>query len=197
MKTFKQHIAENKLTAAMIKQIKKSAKGGKYDEYVQKVLKTSYNIQNIAKKHKVSPEEVEDAIIDALGQLSEQYNGGDILATGKGSHKYGKSQEEIFDDEQEKLEIEIGLKPANEARSTPAKKLIAIINKELPDAVAVPAEDFFINKSQGAGGIWFRGSEEYYDGSRIYNHPVLMKLLKKHGWQTQPYDAGTQMAWPG
>ena len=80
-------------------------------------------------------------------------------------------------------------------------KLMKLINKEMPEARAVPSEDF----NGHDGGIWFRGSEDAHKDEYIYNidsnpatHGVHMKLdeiLDEHGWFAEPYDSGTLFAW--
>ena len=82
--------------------------------------------------------------------------------------------------------------------------LINKINRIIPEANAVPTEDF-----DGAeGGIWLRGSESTHEGERIFNywaeglegqslplHPKLKKILDEANWYSAPYDAGTLMLW--
>lgn len=83
--------------------------------------------------------------------------------------------------------------------------LIKKINKELPEAQAVDAEEF---DPQYKNGIWFKGSEDSASDSHyIFNyyeeytqdtmgiHPTLYKILDEAGWYGEPYDAGTLMAW--
>ena len=80
-------------------------------------------------------------------------------------------------------------------------KLIKLINTEMPEARAVPSEDFNGND----GGIWFRGSEDCHEDEYIYNiysnqctrgvHMKLDEILDEHGWFAEPYDSGTLMAW--
>jgi len=82
-------------------------------------------------------------------------------------------------------------------------KLIALINRAVPEALAVPLSEWTSNED--GDGIWFRGSEEYTsDGGRVFNyyaadgnmmHPTIQKLLDKHGYYAQPYDCGTVMAY--
>lgn len=79
--------------------------------------------------------------------------------------------------------------------------MIALIKKELPEALPVPKSDF---DNTSGEGIWFRGSEDWdKDGVRIYDaygvehevHPKLDQLLTSNGWYAQPYDAGTLVAY--
>jgi len=82
-------------------------------------------------------------------------------------------------------------------------EIIALINKKLPAARAVPLTDW--NSNTTKDGIWFRGSEDYaQDGKRIFNyysktakmmHPRIEKLLAKYGYYIEPYDCGTAMAY--
>ena len=80
--------------------------------------------------------------------------------------------------------------------------LINKINRLLPEAKAVPREDF----DGMPTGIWLRGSESTHtdkDGNieRIFNywameeekqyHPILTKIIEEAGWWAEPYDAGT------
>ncbi len=89
--------------------------------------------------------------------------------------------------------------------------MINKINRLIPEANAVPREDF---DGHSDGGIWLRGSESTHedkDGGllRIFNywyegfegqspriHPKLKKILEKGNWYDEPYDAGTLMLWP-
>lgn len=81
------------------------------------------------------------------------------------------------------------------------KTLIAKINLAMPEAKATPAEDFY---GKNYAGIWFRGSEDYHEGVPIFYswnyddkvHPKLEKILNDAGWDWEPYDAGTLMAFP-
>tara|TARA_R100000935_G_C2799486_1_gene149777 strand:+ start:700 stop:996 length:297 start_codon:yes stop_codon:yes gene_type:complete len=84
-------------------------------------------------------------------------------------------------------------------------KLIAKIEKWLPEAKPTPASHF----AEGYEGIWFRGSEdvawcgETVDDVAIFSpygefgdivHPKLSEILMGAGWYPEPYDAGTLMA---
>jgi hypothetical protein len=81
------------------------------------------------------------------------------------------------------------------------QNLIDLINLQMPEVMAVPSEDF----DGGAGGMWFRGSEDVHEDEYVYNaysysntmgvHPKLDAILKRHGWHAEPYDSGTLMAW--
>lgn len=81
------------------------------------------------------------------------------------------------------------------------KALINKINKEMPEARAVPAVEFY-GENHGPG-IWFKGSEDYHEGVPIFYswnyddkvHPKLEKLLFDAGWDWEPYDPGTLLAW--
>ena len=86
------------------------------------------------------------------------------------------------------------------------KALIAKINKLYPRVKATPMAEWD-DEHEGAG-IWFRGSEDsqaingmpLYDCYEEYGYevnPDVEKLLTKAGWEAQPYDAGTLMAYPG
>ncbi len=85
--------------------------------------------------------------------------------------------------------------------------LINKINRLLPEAKAVPREDF----DGLPRGIWLRGSESTHtdkkgDIQRIFDywtcdeerqyHPKLVKILDKANWWAEPHDAGTLMLWP-
>ena len=81
--------------------------------------------------------------------------------------------------------------------------LIKIINKQLPEAQAVPIKEFYEDDSNG---IWFKGSEDYCkaDDLPIFDyyqefgndiHPTLSKILDDAGWYGEPYDVGTLMAY--
>ena len=85
------------------------------------------------------------------------------------------------------------------------KTLINKINRLLPEAKAVSASYF-----DGRDGIWFKGSEDCAnDDIPIYDywnefeltydgvHPKLNKILDDAGWYSEPYDAGTLMAYEG
>ena len=81
-------------------------------------------------------------------------------------------------------------------------KLIALINKAVPEAQAVCISQW--DNSEEGSGIWFRGSEEYTSkGKRVFNyyaegdmmHPKIEKLLAKHDYYVSPYDSGTVMAY--
>tara|TARA_R100001244_G_scaffold28714_1_gene28080 strand:+ start:251 stop:523 length:273 start_codon:yes stop_codon:yes gene_type:complete len=83
--------------------------------------------------------------------------------------------------------------------------LIKKINKQIPEAKAVPMKEFY--DIEISGGIWFKGSEDIADGIMIFNghetflsdtqgiHPTLYKILDDAGWYGQPYDTGTLMAY--
>ena len=81
------------------------------------------------------------------------------------------------------------------------KKLIELINAEFPKARAVPLSDFYGDDSEG---IWFRGSEDYIDDTRLlfdyYSnqqcHPAIDRILDDAGWFWEPYDIGTLLAFP-
>lgn len=82
------------------------------------------------------------------------------------------------------------------------KKLIKLINDKYPNAKAVPLSEFYGDDSEG---IWFRGSENYLDDTRLlfeyydYNnqcHPKIAEILDKAGWFWEPYDSGTLLAYP-
>jgi hypothetical protein len=83
------------------------------------------------------------------------------------------------------------------------KTLINKINKAIPEARAVPAEEFYGYKTEG---IWFKGTESgYHDNKPIFYfwageeqvHEKLEKILDDAGWHWEPYDPGTLMAFPG
>ena len=71
----------------------------------------------------------------------------------------------------------------------------------MPEAKAVPAEEFY--GEYHAAGIWFKGSENYHEGVPIFYswdyddkvHPKLEKILFDAGWDWEPYDPGTLLAW--
>lgn len=89
------------------------------------------------------------------------------------------------------------------------KALIKKINREIPEAKAVPMAEW----DGSDDGIWFRGSEDYVkaDGLNIFDywamdgpdmncyvegvHPKLAKILNDAGWMAEPYDSGTLMAY--
>ena len=83
------------------------------------------------------------------------------------------------------------------------QKLMDLINLQMPEVMAAPSEDF----DGCAGGMWFRGSEDFHEGEGVFNayfefhsvtmgvHPKLDAILKRHGWHAEPYDSGTLMAW--
>jgi|TARA_B100000073_G_scaffold348404_1_gene367006 hypothetical protein len=78
-------------------------------------------------------------------------------------------------------------------------KLIDKIEKEFPEAKPSPASTF----AEGYEGIWFRGSEDSVDHVPIFDywnemtvHPKLSEILMDAGWYSEPYDAGTLMAFP-
>jgi hypothetical protein len=81
------------------------------------------------------------------------------------------------------------------------QKLMDLINEQMPEVMATPSEDF----DGCAGGMWFRGSEDFYEDNYIFDiyadndtggvHPKLAALLTEHGWYSEPYDSGTLMAW--
>tara|TARA_R110000782_G_scaffold237_1_gene656 strand:+ start:73 stop:330 length:258 start_codon:yes stop_codon:yes gene_type:complete len=81
------------------------------------------------------------------------------------------------------------------------QKLMDLINEQMPEVMAAPSEDF----DGCAGGMWFRGSEDFHEDNYIFDiyadndtggvHPKLAALLKRHGWYSEPYDSGTLMAW--
>jgi len=90
----------------------------------------------------------------------------------------------------------------NETRSNQARAIDAI-NNSFPEANAVPSEEF---DSSSRGGIWFRqegGSapdgqplyDEYVHQDTFGTHPDLEALLGKLGYFSEPYDAGTLMAY--
>ena len=82
-------------------------------------------------------------------------------------------------------------------------EIIALINKKLPEAMAVNVSEF--SEEETRVGIWFCGSEDYAkDGKRIFNyysntdkmmHIRIEKVLAKHGYYIEPYDCGTVMAY--
>tara|TARA_R110000822_G_scaffold58434_1_gene146185 strand:+ start:218 stop:481 length:264 start_codon:yes stop_codon:yes gene_type:complete len=81
-------------------------------------------------------------------------------------------------------------------------KLIALLNKAVPEALAVCISQW--DNSEESIGIWFRGSEDYAsDNKRVFNyysdgdmlHPKLEKLLAKYDYYVSPYDSGTVMAY--
>jgi|TARA_R110000851_G_scaffold60763_7_gene139937 hypothetical protein len=89
-------------------------------------------------------------------------------------------------------------------RSMARGHMINKINRLIPEANAVPREDFDGHSDRG---IWLRGSESYHEDARIFNywaegadmlrlHPKLVKILEKGNWYDEPYDAGTLMLWP-
>jgi len=78
-------------------------------------------------------------------------------------------------------------------------RLINKIEKEFPEAKPTPASHF----AEGYEGIWFRGSEDVVDDVAIFSpygefgdivHPKLSEILMDAGWYSEPYDAGTLMA---
>ena len=83
-----------------------------------------------------------------------------------------------------------------------AKTLITKLEELFPEARPVPRSDF-----DGYGnGIWFRGSEEFLaNGERVFDHynmewnfgmnPAIEAVLEAAGWYSEPYDAGTCMAY--
>ena len=90
------------------------------------------------------------------------------------------------------------------------KTLINKINKLMPQAKAVPLAEFYDDPK--AEGIWFRQEgNEHSDGFPIYDsycefgihmdtngvHGKLYKILDDAGWYSEPYDAGTLMAYEG
>tara|TARA_R100001460_G_scaffold26891_3_gene54470 strand:+ start:377 stop:646 length:270 start_codon:yes stop_codon:yes gene_type:complete len=83
------------------------------------------------------------------------------------------------------------------------EKLIEYINNMYPQAKATPLSEFYDDDSRV--GIWFRGSEDYLDDDRLvfdyYNsnyqcHPSILGILHGAGWDFEPYDSGTMMAYP-
>jgi len=82
-------------------------------------------------------------------------------------------------------------------------QLINHLNKLFPEARAVAREEF-----DGSNvGVWFRGSEDFLaNGERVFDHyevswnfgmnPAIEVVLEKAGWYSEPYDAGTAMAYP-
>jgi|TARA_R100000908_G_scaffold61977_1_gene40643 hypothetical protein len=75
--------------------------------------------------------------------------------------------------------------------------LIDKIEKEFPESKPTPASHF----AEGYEGIWFRGSEDSVDHVPIFDywnemtvHPKLSEILMNAGWYSEPYDAGTLMA---
>ena len=79
--------------------------------------------------------------------------------------------------------------------------LIKKINKLIPEAKAIPSEEW--GRSKGA--IYFRGSESYdSEGMPIFDYwnmgetfgvnPRLAKILDDAGWYGEALDAGTLMA---
>jgi hypothetical protein len=85
---------------------------------------------------------------------------------------------------------------------TTNNKLIALINKAVPEAQAVCISQF--DNSEEGSGIWFKGSEDYAsDNKRVFNiqkygdmmHPKIEKLLAKYDYYVSPYDSGTVMAY--
>ena len=88
--------------------------------------------------------------------------------------------------------------------------LLALLNKTFPELDAVDAVAFYGHDIEPEQCIWFKGSECGYapDGLPLFNyyiefgihrdtdgvHPKLEKLLTKHGFYSEPYDAGTLMA---
>ena len=75
--------------------------------------------------------------------------------------------------------------------------LIDKIEKEFPESKPTPASHF----AEGYEGIWFRGSEDVVDDVAIFDywnemavHPKLSEILMNAGWYSEPYDAGTLMA---
>ena len=78
------------------------------------------------------------------------------------------------------------------------KALIKKINREIPEAKAVPMAEW----DGSDDGIWFRGSENYVEEDQrcVFNggwdvHPKLEKILNDAGWFAEPYDHGTLMAY--
>jgi len=78
------------------------------------------------------------------------------------------------------------------------KALIKKINREIPEAQAVPMAEW----DGSDDGIWFRGSENYVEEDQryVFNggwdvHPKLEKILNDAGWMAEPYDSGTLMAY--
>jgi len=76
-------------------------------------------------------------------------------------------------------------------------KLIAKIEREFPESKPTPASHFVEGYEEG---IWFRGSEDSVDHVPIFDHwemavhPKLSEILMNAGWYSEPYDAGTLMA---
>ena len=94
-------------------------------------------------------------------------------------------------------------KIAEATGSTSEENMLELLNKEFPGCKAVSTEEWDGTK----GGIWFRGSEECeVNDLPLYNpevfqdtfgtNPKLEKILSYHGWYSEPYDAGTLMAYP-
>ena len=81
-------------------------------------------------------------------------------------------------------------------------KLIALINKAIPEAQAVCVSQW--DNSEEGSGIWFKGSEEYTkEGQHVFSyyaegdmmHPKIERLLAKYDYYVSPYDTGTVMAY--
>jgi len=91
----------------------------------------------------------------------------------------------------------------NKGEKMREKTLIAKLNKLYPGVKATPMVEWD-DEHEGAG-IWFRGNDvtadlPLYDCYEEYGYevnPEVEKLLTKAGWEAQPYDAGTLMAYPG
>ncbi len=84
---------------------------------------------------------------------------------------------------------------------------IEAINAKYPQMNAVPATEF---SPERTSGIWFRqeGAEidglpvhdEYHNGRYDLYYPTVLitfdNFLNSLGFYSEPYDAGTLMAWP-
>ena len=82
--------------------------------------------------------------------------------------------------------------------------LIKKLTKMFPESMPVSLNDW--NGSESPG-IWFRGSEDVLsNGERVFDYyctawnyglnPRIEAVLRKAGWYSEPWDAGTCMAYP-
>ena len=74
--------------------------------------------------------------------------------------------------------------------------MISKLSKMFPESLPVST----IEWNGNAGGIWFRGSEDYLaTGERVFDYyinPCIAAVLESAGWYAEPHDAGTCMAYP-
>lgn len=88
--------------------------------------------------------------------------------------------------------------------------MMELVNQAYPNARAVPLAEFYNNPKEK--GLWFKGSEdleviptEYGWGEPMYDYynyswdyginPKFLKFIEDHGWECEPYDAGTVHAY--